>query len=122
MIGNVVMIDADRIVDWASFHDVFAEVMGFPEFYGRNMDAWIDCMTCVDDPDAGMSKVTVDPPAVLTLQLEGVTEFAGRCPDQFDALIDAVAFVNWRRIDRGEPAVLALSFYRSLPDRRPASR
>ena len=48
MIRNVVLIDGGRIVDWSSFHAVFAEGMGFPEFYGRNMDAWIDCMTYVE--------------------------------------------------------------------------
>jgi len=122
MITNVVVIDTERIVDWASFHAVFAEAMGFPDFYGKNMNAWMDCMTYVDDPDAGMSKVTVERPAVLTLQLESVTEFADRCPDQLAALIDAVAFVNWRRIEQGEPAVLTMSFYRSPPDRRPTSR
>lgn len=117
---NVVVIDTGRIVDWTTFHTVFAELMGFPDFYGTNMDAWIDCMTYVDDGSAGMSKVTVDRGAVLTLQVEGVTEFADRCPDQFAALVDATAFVNWRRIDQGEPAVLALAFYRAPADRPPA--
>ncbi len=35
-----VRIDTNRIVDWNSFHDVFAEAFGFPDFYGRNMNAW----------------------------------------------------------------------------------
>ena len=118
---NIAVIDTDRIVDWVSFHAVFAEVLGFPEFYGKNMDAWIDCMSYVDDREAGMSRITVEPPAILTLQLERVTEFVERCPEQYAALIDATAFVNWRRIDRGESAVLALSFYRSPPNRSPTS-
>jgi hypothetical protein len=29
--GKVVRVDASRIVSEASFHDVFAEVLGFPE-------------------------------------------------------------------------------------------
>jgi RNAse (barnase) inhibitor barstar len=107
-----------QIVDLPSFHAVFAEVMGFPEFYGRNMNARIDCMTDVDDRDAGMTTVTVESGAVLTLHLEAVTEFADRCSDQFAALNDATAFVNWRRIEQGRPAVLALSFHRSPPDCR----
>ena len=36
----LVRIDTKRIRDWASFHDVFAEALGFPDFYGRNMVAW----------------------------------------------------------------------------------
>ncbi|MDZ4753789.1 MAG: barstar family protein [Phycisphaerae bacterium] len=31
----------------------FAETFGFPGFYGRNMNAWNDCMTFLDGPDAG---------------------------------------------------------------------
>jgi Barstar (barnase inhibitor) len=45
----IVDIPTDRIIDWNSFHDVFSELLGFPEFHGRNMNAWIDCLTDVDD-------------------------------------------------------------------------
>ena len=47
----VVSIPTDRISDWESFHEVFSEVLGFPSFYGRNMDAWIDCLTSADGAD-----------------------------------------------------------------------
>jgi hypothetical protein len=43
-----------------AFHTVIAEVMGFPEFYGNNWSAFVDCMSYIDDPDGGMSKVTVE--------------------------------------------------------------
>lgn len=45
---TIVDIPAHEITDWDSFHDVFKRVFGFPDFYGRNMDAWIDCMTDLD--------------------------------------------------------------------------
>lgn len=38
-------IDGEAIVDWTSFHDEFQRQMGFFDSYGRNMNAWIDCMT-----------------------------------------------------------------------------
>lgn len=50
--GRVVTVDAARIVDWSSFHDVFAEAFGFPGWYGRNLDAWIDLFTYMDDAGA----------------------------------------------------------------------
>jgi hypothetical protein len=78
---TVVKILAGRITNWATFHDIFAEVLGFPDFYGRNMDAWIDCLSYVDDLDAGMTTITVTPGEVLTLQREGVDRFARRCPE-----------------------------------------
>jgi RNAse (barnase) inhibitor barstar len=50
----VVSIPVDLITDWPSFHDVFKQALGFPDFYGRNMNAWIDCLTYLND---GMTTV-----------------------------------------------------------------
>ena len=101
---NTTIIDVPvrRIVDWTTFHDVFAEVLGFPAFYGRNMDAWIDCMTCADDPDAGMVR------QLMALQIDDAADFARRCPEQFNALIECTAFVNYRRVETGGTPVLSL--------------
>ncbi len=110
---TIVRLDCGRIRDWPSFHQVFAEVFGFPGYYGRNMNAWIDCMTYLDDPDAGMTTVQIPPGEVLTLHLDGIEEFAVRCPEQYAALIECAAFVNWRRSSEGEGAVLALDFSRA---------
>ena len=110
---QMVTIDTSAIADWQTFHDVFANAFGFPDYYGRNMDAWIDCMTYLDDPGAAMTTVHAPKDGVLVLQLEGVSDFTKRCPEQYSALIECAAFVNWRRIERSESAVLALSFYLS---------
>lgn len=108
---KLVRLDSSQIRDWDTFHDVFARTFGFPEFYGRNLDAWIDCMTCLDDIDAGMTSICVPPGKVVCLQIEGVGDLSKRCPEQYTAIIECSAFVNWRRIEGGHPAVLALSFY-----------
>src|SRR5262245_25750091 len=110
---TLVKLDTRRITDWDTFHRAFAEAVGFPGFYGRNMNAWIDCMTYLDDPSAEMTKTHAPPAGVVTLQLEEVDDFARRCPEQYAAIIECAAFVNWRRIEKGDPAVLALSFYKS---------
>ena len=107
---TLIKLDTRQIVDWDTFHDTFAELFGFPAFYGRNMDAWIDCMSSLNDPLAGMTTVHTPPGGVVTLQLEYVAGFAERCPDQYDAIVECAAFVNWRKTEVGEPAVLALSF------------
>jgi hypothetical protein len=109
----LVALDTRPITDWETFHDAFKEALGFPQFYGRNMDAWIDCMSYVDEPGAGMSSVHAPPGEVLVLQLEHVADFAARCPEQYAAVVECSAFVNWRRIEMGKGAVLALSFYKS---------
>lgn len=105
-----IAIDCHRIVDRATFHDVFAAAFGFPDFYGRNMDAWIDCLTCIDDPDAGMTNVFVPAGSVLAIELIGAGDLASRSRDLYDDIVSGSSFVNWRRIEQGEPPVLALSF------------
>jgi hypothetical protein len=114
----VVDIDTTRIRDWDSFHAVFAETLGFPDLYGRNMDAWIDCMTCLNDPDTGMTRLHVPVGSIVTLKLHGITEFAARCPEQYEALIECASFVNWRLIESGHEPVLALAFYKSVSKAR----
>jgi len=110
---TVVPIPTSRITDWRTFHEVFAEILGFPGFYGCTMNAWIDCMSCVDAPDAGMTRITVGAGDILTLQIDDVATFANRCPEQYAALIECAAFVNWRRLDTGRRSILALAFYKA---------
>jgi hypothetical protein len=105
----LVKIDARRIRDFESFHDVFAEVLGFPDFYGRNMDAWIDCMGYLDDPGAGMTTIHGTPADPVVLHFDHIAEMPS---EVFNALNECAAFVNWRRTDSGDPAILALSYYR----------
>jgi len=105
---TLVPIPTNLISDWASFHAVFAEVLGFPDFYGANMDAWIDCMTYADDPEAQMIARGVQPGELLTLQIEEASDFGARCPEQFKALVECTAFVNYRRVEVGGRPMLAL--------------
>jgi RNAse (barnase) inhibitor barstar len=96
----MVRIDATRIVDWPSFHAVFAEAFGFPDFYGNNMNAWIDCLSYLDDPVAGMTSVHIGKGQVLALVVEHAADFKLRCPEQFSALVECAAFVNWRVMEQ----------------------
>lgn len=105
---TVVIIPTNEIVGWDSFHQVFRTVLGFPEFYGCNMNAWIDCLTSVDDASSGMTTPSVAPGDLLTLRIDDAADFRRRCPEQHAALLDCAAFVNYRRIEVGEPPVLAL--------------
>ena len=107
-----VNIDGSQLSDWAAFHDVFAELLGFPDFYGRNMDAWIDCMTSLASPDDGLTSVHGSSTDPVVLHIQNASSVPS---DLLDALSECAAFVNWRRIEVGEPAILALSFWRSQP-------
>jgi hypothetical protein len=102
---RTIAIPVDQITDWPTFHDVFQRALGFPEFYGRNMNAWIDCLTYLDD---GLSTIALAPGDHLVLRVDNPFEFRRRCPEQYGALIECVASVNFRRAERGEPPILAL--------------
>jgi hypothetical protein len=110
MVAAKVSLDCEKIRDWQSFHEVFAHSFGFPSFYGKNMDAWIDCMTYLDDPAAGMSTIHCERGSVLVLELLNVKPFRHQCAELYEAIVDGVAFVNWRRLENGDGAVLAISF------------
>jgi hypothetical protein len=69
-----VQLPEDRINDWHSFHEVSKEVFGFPSFYGMNMDAWIDCLTYLDD---GMSRFTLRAEENLGDRSSGVRAVTG---------------------------------------------
>ena len=68
----LVKIDCTQITDWHTFSDVFAAAFGFPGYYGRNMNAWIDCMTYLDDPDAGIERVVDRPRRELMTVDDGI--------------------------------------------------
>jgi len=112
MTVSLVKIECDNIKDWDSFHDEFTRVFGFPDFYGRNMDAWIDCMSSLSDPDDGMTKIHCNKGKAVTIELVNVKDFKSRCPEQYEAFVECSAFVNWRLIEINQPAVIALSFYK----------
>ena len=65
------------------------------------MNAWIDCMTYIDDPDSGMTTIHIDSGSILVFNLTNTDKFKKNFKELFDALIDCTAFVNKRRIDDG---------------------
>lgn len=97
-----------QITDRDSFHDVFARVLGFPLHYARNMDAWVELVSTIDT--ASNIAIQVGRKGVLTLALDGAEGFRVEHPDLWDALIDSASTVNFRRIVRGEPAMVALAY------------
>ena len=108
---KIVEINCNNIIDWETFHDEFSKVFGFPDFYGRNMNAWNDCMSYLSDPEAQMTTIHCQKGNVITLELKNIKNFKTRCPEQYNAIIECSAFVNWRLIEDGDRPVLALSFY-----------
>jgi Barstar (barnase inhibitor) len=91
-------IDGTKIVDWETFHDEFQRVMGFFEGYGRNMDAWIDCMSDMFI-SGGLTKFDLNKGDVFILKVSETEEFQRRCPEIFSEFMACAACVNKDRND-----------------------
>lgn len=89
-------IDGDNINDWTSFHDEFYEKMGFFEGYGRNANAWIDCMTDMftNDEYNSLTKFNLNNGDRFTLKVINSEEWKKRSPETFSAFIDYCIWSN----------------------------
>lgn len=98
------------IVDRSSFHDVFKNLFGFPYYYGANMDAWIECMSELDEAEDGITEFKLDRGEMLQIEVAGVESLAKRVPEVFEDLIVCTVFVNQHYLERTGKAVACLVF------------
>ena len=42
---KIVSLNTDKLIEREMAHDYLEEMFGFPEYYGRNLDALYDCLT-----------------------------------------------------------------------------
>src|SRR5215469_11650280 len=96
-----------EIRDWDSFHTVSARELGFPAFYGRNMNAFVDCLTYLDQAD-GMSRFSLLPGEILELRVVDSATFRQSAPEVAAAFVDAITSINRRYSDRGKAEVIRL--------------
>jgi RNAse (barnase) inhibitor barstar len=102
-------LDGAAIRDFESFHDQCAAQFGFPSFYGRNMNAWIDCLTYAREGD-GMSRFVLGPTEPLLIEVVSTEAFNRQAPEVFDAFVECTGFVNQRSVDAGELPALHVLF------------
>lgn len=75
---------------WQSEDDLhrdIARALGFPDYYGRNLDALNDCMRDVVDGQYGWATGTAD----LVLVFAGYDRFARSCPRAAQIVLDIMA-------------------------------
>lgn len=102
-----VTLDGQILTDWEAFHTVSQHVFGFPEFYGRNISAWIDCLSYLRD-DESMSKIRLQDDEMLTIAVSHSALLLQRFPELIEELQFCVAMINERYADYGEKAALQL--------------
>ena len=98
-------------MSWEAFHNHFARTFGFPDFYGRNMNAWIDCMGDLDCPENGMTKnISLKKGESLELVIFNSKELIKNNRDIYYALIESTEFINQRRRVVDEALLVNLTF------------
>jgi hypothetical protein len=103
----IVQLDGRAITDWRSFHQACRTAFGFPDFYGCNMDAWIDCLSALRDDD-GMSAFALTADEMLQIEVLHSDTLRKKAPAILDALRDGTALVNQRCAETAEKPVLEL--------------
>jgi hypothetical protein len=109
----IIHIDARKLTDAAGLHAALTEALGFPATYGKNLDALIDCLSDLDKPATGMTKVHVVPGQTALLAVSHLDETgknAAKVKAQVQTLNDVVAFVNFRRLESKQPPLLAVAY------------
>jgi RNAse (barnase) inhibitor barstar len=101
-----VRFDSSWVKDWSTFHEYCKEIFGFFEGSGSNMDAWIDCMSSLDEE--GMTKFLLDADEMLAIEITDTERFRERVPEIFNSMVDCTAFVNDQYIKSGRTPALAL--------------
>ena len=105
--SKTITVNCDQISDWASFHRVFAETFKFPSFYGENSAAWVDCLTHPGE----MTNVGLADDELITIRLRGEQALKRRAPELLAEIFELAAFVNYRRLEAGEPGRLCVSAF-----------
>jgi RNAse (barnase) inhibitor barstar len=106
-----IIINGKKLMNWKSFHNYFSKVFGFPDFYGRNMNAWIDCMGDIDHPEHGMTKnISIKKGESIEFVIQHARELEKRKKEIYDSLIEWSSFINQRRIEDGKQPLIFLSF------------
>ena len=100
-----VEIEGEKILSAEDFHSYFATTFEFPAYYGRNWDAWIECMS-----ESAERIVKLRQCAILTLNVRNQPAFQGNCPDVWGDFIDCTAFINSEFLDAGNEPILAVSY------------
>ncbi|MFE6733753.1 barstar family protein [Microbacterium sp. NPDC057650] len=88
---QIVRLDAALWRDVSGFHTAVASALDFPDYYGRNFNAFVDCLRDVVDQDYGWSASSEG----LAMVFEHFDEFARSDAESAHAVLDILAGASW---------------------------
>ena len=104
--NHVLDIDFSGVDSQPQLHALLKTVFGFPDFYGANFHALVDCWSSLRSPEDGMSNfVLYDPSDTVTLRSRGLTRLDR---DSLFVLVGALQDVNARELRNGFSSMMFL--------------
>lgn len=105
--NHVIGIDLRGVDSQDALHARLAAVFGFPDFYGGNFHALVDCWSSLRSPEDGMSRFVLEDLAdTVTLQAQGLTTLDR---DSLFVLVGALQAVNARELSHGHSLMMFLA-------------
>ena len=104
---KTIVLPTRTISDWTTFHTMCKSLFGFPDFYGSNMDAWIDCMSYLRS-ESHMTSIELADDEILLIVIPDAEAFAKKLPEIARGLEDCIAFVNQRCMGINEAPSIAI--------------
>ena len=103
-IEKCINLDFLAIKNTDELYDSLSKKLGFPDFFGRNINALIDCLSGLRYPEEGMISVNVSNKGCLSLN---ISNFSQSTELLKNIIIFSVGAVNKRYAEKGlEPALL----------------
>lgn len=99
-------VDFSQVKNLDEMHDALAAAFDFPDFYGKNVNALIDCWSSLRFPEDEMSGITAEKDEVILLTVKGMSHM-----DQFMMNHFTIAVENVNRFSiecTGLPLILLL--------------
>lgn len=100
-----VSLNVGHIPDTARLHRQLQQIFGFPDFYGANYAALVDCWSSLRYPEDGMSRLVLAREEMLEIRVRGLSTAVAEVRE---TLISAVEDVNQRQISHGLPPSLMI--------------
>ncbi len=104
-LGSRVLIDFYQVKTIDDFYDQLSDKFGFPDFFGRNGDALIDCLFSLRYPQDEMTSIHITDDEYLLLELKGFSSVDQKIKD---TLIICIEFVSKKCREKGQPPSIIL--------------
>ena len=96
---KTIKLDFSAITNLSEMHEYLKKEFGFPDFYGANVNALIDCWTSLRFPEDGMVEITIEDNEVLLLEIKNLPSKSHIILNHF---LIAIQAVNNRYTSKGK--------------------